>query len=345
MRSLSPDAARPLLALRDVTVALAVGGRALPVVDRVSLTLERGRALGIVGESGCGKSMTALSILRLLPRAATLAGSITFDGRELTALDAASMRAVRGAGIALMLQEAMTSLNPVMTVGAQIAEAVRVHRRRSRAQAWARAVEVLGEAGIDAPEERARALPHALSGGQRQRALLALALVCEPEALIADEPTTALDVTLQAAVLARLRGLQRERQLALLLISHDLGVVAATCDVTAIMYAGQIVEQAPTTTLFRGPRHPYTAALIAARPEGVPHRQRLAAIAGRVPRPEAWPAGCRFQDRCPRAIDRCRREEPPLIAHEVDHLARCFVPLRESRRENTIPSALSVIDR
>jgi peptide/nickel transport system ATP-binding protein len=329
----------PVLVLSRVTVELETRAGLVRPVDDVSLTLARGEALGLVGESGCGKTMTALSVLRLLPEGARIAsGAVELRSTEnddvidLATLPPRALRAVRGDRVAIVFQDPMASLNPVMSIGAQIAEAVRAHRKVSRRAAWERAVVVLGQVGIPEPAARARALPHELSGGLRQRALLALGLACDPEVLIADEPTTSLDVTLQAQALELLARLQRERALALLLITHDLGVVAETCTSIAVMYAGHVVEQGPVSTVFARPRHPYTAALLAARPglglddEGAAPK-RLAAIPGVVPALQHLPRGCRFQDRCPRVEEACRTTLPSLEAHAPGHLARCFFPL------------------
>jgi len=298
-----------LLEIRDLRVAF---GAAIPV-DGVGLTLEAGRTLGLVGESGCGKTLTALSILRLVPAPGRIAGgSIRFDGGELVDLDEPAMRALRGRAIGMVFQEPMTALNPVLTVGAQVAEAVTLHERVGRAAARARAVEMLRLVEIPDAEPRADAYPHQLSGGMRQRVMLAVALACRPALLIADEPTTALDVTIQAQILDLLGSLQRQLGMAILLVTHDLGVVAERADAVAIMYAGRVVESGPAAVVLGAPQHPYTRGLLASLPDG--RRGRLAAIPGTVPDPLHLPGGCRFRDRCAEAIAACADAEPPLRA-------------------------------
>ena len=298
-----------LLEIRDLRVAF---GAAMPV-DGVGLTLEAGRTLGLVGESGCGKTLTALSILRLVPAPGRIAGgSIRFDGGELVDLDEPAMRALRGRAIGMVFQEPMTALNPVLTVGAQVAEAVTLHERVGRAAARARAVEMLRLVEIPDAEPRADAYPHQLSGGMRQRVMLAVALACRPALLIADEPTTALDVTIQAQILDLLGSLQRQLGMAILLVTHDLGVVAERADTVAIMYAGRVVESGPAADVLGAPQHPYTRGLLASLPDG--RRGRLAAIPGTVPDPLHLPGGCRFRDRCAEAIAACADAEPPLRA-------------------------------
>lgn len=335
-----------LLAIEDLTIAFVnrrEGAAPLCVVEGVSLQVPAGRTVGLVGESGSGKSVTALAILRLLDDA-TVTGRVLLtqsgeQARDLLALADRELRKVRGNRVAMVFQDPLTSLNPVMTVGAQVAEAVRLHQRVPRKVAWSRAVEMLALTGIPSPQERAYSYPHELSGGMRQRVMIAMALSCKPDLLIADEPTTALDVTIQAQILELLKKLQRELGMSILLITHDLGVVAETCDIVNVMYAGRIVEHAAVTDIFKRPRHPYTLGLLASMP-GVDDivddhgRRRLRAIAGTVPSPGQHPPGCRFQDRCDRVLDKCRSDEPPLLpagppGDEHAQLARCwnFVPL------------------
>jgi len=324
------EAAGALLEIRDLQVELATARGTLRAVDRVSLQVPRGQTLGIVGESGCGKSLTALSVLRLLrsPPARVARGQVLFEGRDLLSLPEAELRRIRGNRIAMVFQEPMSSLNPVYAVGAQIAEAVRAHRPVGRVAARARAVEMLRQVGIPAPEERADAYPHQLSGGMRQRVMIAMALACDPELLIADEPTTALDVTVQAQILELLRGLQRSRRMSMALITHDLGVVAETCDEVAVMYAGRVVERAPVRDLFRRPAHPYTAGLLRSIPRLEAGRaQKLWAIPGSVPALGAWPSGCRFRDRCDRATEICAQVDPPLEVKRSGQLAACHHPV------------------
>jgi peptide/nickel transport system ATP-binding protein len=287
--------------------------------------VRRGETLGLVGESGSGKSMTALSILRLVqPPGRIAGGSVLFEGRDLMTLPEREMRRVRGARIALVFQEPMTALNPVFTVGDQIAEAMTVHGLETRAGARRRAVDLLGAVRVADPERASRSYPHQLSGGMQQRVLIAMALSCRPSLVIADEPTTALDVTIQAQILDLLREMRREFDLAMLLVSHDLGVIAGTADRLAVMYAGRIVEQGPVRNVFASPAHPYTRALVASVPRG-DAGGRLAAIEGAVPAISELPQGCAFAPRCPDAIPVCRAERPIETAPGPDRVVRCHV--------------------
>ncbi len=316
----------PLLSVRGLKTRFLEGGRSARVVDGVSFDIREGETLALVGESGCGKSVTALSILRLVPSppGEIEGGEVLFRDRDLLRLSAREMRRVRGAEIAMVFQDPMTSLNPVQPVGKQIAEAVRAHHRRSRSDARRRAVELLGRVGIPAPEERARAYPHQLSGGMKQRALIAMALACEPALLIADEPTTALDVTVQMQIIDLLRGLKAASGLSLLLITHDLGVVAELADRVAVMYAGSIVEMGPVESVFDEPRHPYTAGLFASLPRlHVPGRA-LRVIPGEVPDPFDYPSGCRFRPRCPFEIPACADAPPLLVEAAPGHGSACI---------------------
>ncbi len=299
-------------------------------VDDVSFSVRRGETLAIVGESGCGKSVTALSVMRLVPDppGRIVGGSITLEGTDLLALDEDKMRAIRGNRISMIFQEPMTSLNPVMRIGDQIAEAVRLHRATTRKEAWDKAVEMLRLVRIPVPEQRALEYPHQLSGGMRQRAMIAMALACRPALLIADEPTTALDVTIQAQILALVLELQQELGTGLVLITHDLGVVAQTAQRVIVMYAGKKVEEADVETLFADPRHPYTRGLMASIPS-VPSlskrdNARLIEIPGMVPSLTNLPKGCAFAPRCGHAIARCREEYPPLQTFGGNHLAACW---------------------
>jgi oligopeptide/dipeptide ABC transporter ATP-binding protein len=299
----------------------------MKAVDGVDLEVGEGRTLGIVGESGSGKSVTALSIMRLIEQPGRIVeGShILFDGRDFAALSEPQMRQVRGNAISMIFQEPMTSLNPVYTAGNQITEAIRLHRRISAKQARERAVELLGLVGIPSPEQRFCAFPHQLSGGMRQRVMIAMALACEPRLLIADEPTTALDVTVQAQILETLRDLRKRLAMSIILITHDLGVVAEMCDDVAVMYAGRVVERGPVEAIFRKPQHPYTEALLRSIPLlGMTQAEPLKVIPGKVPSALRWPPGCRFAARCDRAMERCRREEPPMV--ELDAVrAACWL--------------------
>jgi oligopeptide/dipeptide ABC transporter ATP-binding protein len=299
--------------------------RAARAIDGVSFTVDRGEVLGLVGESGCGKSMTALCLMRLVPPPGRIsAGRVVFGGTDLLTLPERAMRRVRGARIGMIFQEPMTALNPVLTAGFQIAEAIRVHRAVSAREASRRAIELLAEVGIPEPAARANDYPHQLSGGMRQRVMIAMAIACEPELLIADEPTTALDVTIQAEILDLLRGLRERHGMALILITHDLGVVAEQADRVAIMYAGRIVEEASTRELFAHPLHPYTRLLLGSMPTLGVHRDRLETIPGSVPDITRRPSGCSFRDRCPLATAECAIEPPALVEKAPAHTAACI---------------------
>ena len=313
-----------VLDVHDLRVTIAREGRAVAAVDGISFQLERGRVLGLVGESGCGKSLTALALLQLLPPIARLSGSIRLQDRELIGLPDAALRAVRGAEIAMIFQEPMTALNPVMSVGAQVAEAVAAHQDVTTRAAWDRAVALLTEVGIAEPARRARDYAHQLSGGMRQRVMIAMAIACTPAVLVADEPTTALDVTIQAGILDLLRRLRVERGMAVLLITHDLGVVAEQADDVAIMYGGRIVEQAPAAELFAHPRHPYTQALLRSMPALGVATERLTAIPGNVPGLGHLPSGCAFRDRCSQPTDQCADDVPALRPVGAHHHAACL---------------------
>jgi peptide/nickel transport system ATP-binding protein len=299
-------------------------------VDDVSFNVRRGETLAIVGESGCGKSVSALSIMRLVPNppGKIVGGTVVLEGRDLLALSEEEMRSIRGNRMSMIFQEPMTSLNPVMRIGDQITEAVRLHQDMTAKQAWARAVEMLRLVRIPEPERRAREYPHQLSGGMRQRAMIAMALACRPALLIADEPTTALDVTIQAQILALIVELQKELGTGLILITHDLGVVAQTAQRVIVMYAGKKVEEASVDDLFADPRHPYTRGLMASMPAvislGAKTDVRLTEIPGMVPSLTNLPEGCAFAPRCPLAIERCRQEYPPLQDFGGHHRAACW---------------------
>ncbi len=320
---IAPD---PVLEVRDLRTYFHTEEGVARAVDGVSFAVGRGQTLGLVGESGCGKSVSAFSIMRLVPDppGRIEAGRILLKGRDLLALDEEEMRQVRGDDIAMIFQEPMTSLNPVLTCGFQIAEAVVLHQQVPMQEARARAIEMLRLVGIPAPEQRIDEYPHQLSGGMRQRVMIAMALSCNPDVLIADEPTTALDVTIQAQILALLESLQASLQMAIVMITHDLGVIAETADQVAVMYAGQIVEYAETQALFTHPRHPYTRGLLRSIPRLDADQERLDIIPGVVPDARVFPPGCRFAPRCPLADARCRAEVPPLEEIEAGHWASCW---------------------
>ena len=314
-----------LLRVSHLTTGFPLGDAVALAVDDVSFAVRKGETLGLVGESGSGKSVTALSILRLVERPGRiLAGSVEFNGRDLLTLSEREMRKIRGAEISLIFQEPMTALNPVFTVGDQIAETLLVHGQASRADARTRAVDLLASVSIPEPERRALDYPHQLSGGLRQRALIAMALACRPALVIADEPTTALDVTIQAQILELLRELKSRFDLSVLLITHDLGVIAETADRVAVMYAGRIVEEAPVRDLFASPAHPYTRGLLASMPGGAPG-SRLHAVEGTVPGLGSLPAGCAFEPRCPDRLEICGSAPPEPTDVGPDHRVRCYL--------------------
>jgi oligopeptide/dipeptide ABC transporter ATP-binding protein len=320
----------PVLEVQNLRVSFPVGDRnRFYPVDGVSFYLNRGETLALVGESGCGKSLTSLALLQLIPAPGRVEeGSVIRLGEtDVLALRGEALRRVRGRRIGMVFQDPMTSLNPVFTVGDQIVEGVLAHFKMPRAQARERALQLLQEVGIPDPGERLRAYPHQLSGGMRQRVMIAIALSAEPEILVADEPTTALDVTVQAQILEVLDRLRASRGMAVLLITHDLGIVAGRADRVAVMYAGQIVEETQTSRLFANPSHPYTQGLFASVPRLTGPLQRLSPIRGSVPPPTAWPTGCRFRPRCPKAFDKSELE-PPLLSVEPDHRMRCWLAER-----------------
>jgi peptide/nickel transport system ATP-binding protein len=314
-----------LLELRSLGVSFATDDGTVFAVDGIDLALARGRTLGLVGESGCGKSVTSLAIMGLLPpENSKVRGEVLFEGRDLLKLDAGTLRDLRGARLAMIFQEPMTSLNPAYTVGDQIVEAIQRHQGLSAAAARARAIEMLRIVRIPSPEKRIDEYPHKLSGGMRQRAMIAMALANAPDLLIADEPTTALDVTIQAQILDLMRGLRRDTGTAIILITHDLGVVAEMADDVAVMYAGQIVERATVRDLFARPEHPYTVGLLGSIPRLDEKRDRLPSIEGRVPDMSQPPQGCRFAARCPFVEPDCRTTAPPLVEVTPGHLTRCI---------------------
>ena len=320
-----PASSSPLLSVRELSVEFQINGAPVRAVDSVSFDVARGEVLGVVGESGCGKSLTALSLMRLAPEpAARLSGEVLLDGRDLLKCSEKEMREIRGSRMAMVFQDPLSSLNPVMTVGAQVAEAISLHQKVGRLEAWDRAVEMLDRVRIPEAKRRANAFPHQVSGGQRQRVMIAMAFACNPDLVIADEPTTALDVTVQRQVLDLMLDLKAERQASVILITHDLGVVAETADRVQVMYGGRIVETGPVEELFSNPRHPYTRALLASVPrlEGE-RRTRLHSITGQPPELAHMPPGCPFAPRCEQAMDGCS-EMPGWTELSPVHLARCW---------------------
>jgi oligopeptide/dipeptide ABC transporter ATP-binding protein len=318
----------PLLELDRLSAHYVTGRgtRVVAAVDEVSLTLRAGETLGVVGESGSGKTTLALTILRLLPPAARIvSGALRFAGEDLLAKSPAEMRRIRGKRIAMILQDPMASLNPLFTIGDQVGEPIRVHEHASRGSARERAGRLLQAVKIPAVAQRLREYPHQMSGGMRQRIVGAIAISCEPQLLIADEPTTSLDVTIQAQYLKLLRDIQREHNLALIFITHNLGIVARMCDRVAVMYAGRVIESGPVRQIFDAPTHPYTRALIESIPRLSEGPERLTAIDGQPPDLASLPPGCSFQVRCPRVFDRCRAEAPPAFDVGAQHAARCWL--------------------
>jgi oligopeptide/dipeptide ABC transporter ATP-binding protein len=315
-----------LLEVRDLTTSFRTAGGEVTAIEEVSFNLEKGEILGIVGESGSGKSVTALAIMGLLPRppARILGGSIRFEGQDLLKLSDRAMQRLRGPGMAMVFQEPMTSLNPVFTIGEQVMETIRAHESLSQGESFARAVGMLEKVGIPSASTRMTDYPHQLSGGQRQRVMLAIALICRPRLLIADEPTTALDVTIQAQILDLLLDLRDEFGMAIMMITHNMGVIAETADRVMVMYAGRAVEQAPVGRLFDHPMHPYTRGLLSCVPTLDQDQDRLVAIPGNLPEPSRRPAGCRFSARCVYAIPACSDAIPSLVTVEPNHTAACI---------------------
>jgi oligopeptide/dipeptide ABC transporter ATP-binding protein len=332
MNNASPTSGHDeLLEIRNLRTYFYTSDGVVPAVDGIDLSIRRGRTVGLVGESGCGKSVTSLSIMRLIPPPGkTLEGSsITLDGKDLLALSQEQMYEVRGGRISMIFQEPMTSLNPVFNIGDQIAEAILAHKKVNKEQARKETIDLLTQVGIPQPEQRYKAYPHELSGGMRQRVMIAMALSCQPELIICDEPTTALDVTIQAQILELLKELKRSHNTALLLITHDLGVIAEMAEEVAVMYAGKIVEQADVVTLFKKPKHPYTQGLLGSIPMLATDRAaRLTVIPGTVPNMLRLPPGCRFAPRCPNVMAICREREPELLAEDESQVA-CWLYAKE----------------
>jgi oligopeptide/dipeptide ABC transporter ATP-binding protein len=327
---------RPLLQVRDLRVRFPTPSGPIEAVSGVSFTVSAGETLAVVGESGSGKSVSSLAVLGLLGGGRVTGGSIRFQGEELVGADPERLRRLRGAEIAMIFQNPMSSLDPLFTVGDQIAEVLRIHRAVSRRHARRRAVELLAEVGLPDPARRVRSYPHELSGGQQQRVVIAMALACEPALLIADEPTTALDVTVEAQILELLRRMQRDHGSALLFVTHDMGVVAEMADRVLVMYAGQVVEQGRVDDVLRRPRNPYTRALIESIPTpSTPRDLPMPAIPGNVPHPSDPPGGCRFHPRCPSVLERCATDDPPLVDLGPGRTSRCWrhVPAASSKVE------------
>ena len=354
LEQMQTNAHERLLAVNDLTVDFLTDKGRVRAVNGVSFSVTRGKTLGVVGESGCGKSVTAMSIMRLIPTppGRYVGGEIAFEGQDLLRLSNKEMRKIRGNHISMIFQEPMTSLNPVFTVGQQIIEAIQTHQHRSKTESREKAIEMLRLVGIPSPEERIDVFPHQLSGGMRQRIMIAMALACEPKLLIADEPTTALDVTIQAQILKLLRRLQSELGMSIIFITHDLGVVAETCDDVQVMYAGRIVEKASVQEIFSSPKHPYTLGLLRSIPgwssedrsdsNGTDDTtKRLNTIPGVVPNLLELPQGCAFQDRCDRVTEPCRETEPELVQLEGGREIRCHHPVDEQPDQSSPAHASS----
>lgn len=317
----------PLLTVRNLKTHFFTGKEAVRSVDGVDFAIGKGETVGLVGESGCGKSVTSLSLMRLIPSppGRIVCGSIQLEGQDLLQLSEAQMRNIRGNEIAMIFQDPMTSLNPVFTIGQQIIETIRLHMKLSKKEAADRSVMLLKQVGISRAEQIMNEYPHRLSGGMRQRVVIAMAMACNPKLLIADEPTTALDVTIQAQILDLMRTLQKENGTSILMITHDLGVVAEMCDRVIVMYGGKVVEEADVYTLFASPGHPYTKALLASMPSLDEEKEWLDSIPGNVPIPSEMPAGCKFAPRCVYAMDKCESAEPPLYELANGQKSRCFL--------------------
>jgi oligopeptide/dipeptide ABC transporter ATP-binding protein len=326
---------QPLLEIKNLKTVFSTARGVIKAVDGVSLMLNAGETLGIVGESGCGKTMLALSVMRLIPASGQIAeGRVMFDGQDLLSLTEEEMREKRGRDIAMIFQEPMTSLNPVLRIGEQIAEAIRLHQHVKAKEALSLSMRLLDEVGIPEPERRVKDYPHQLSGGMRQRVMIAMAMSCRPQLLLADEPTTALDVTIQAQILNLISDLKDKNNMAVILITHDLGVVAEAAQKVAVMYAGKVVETADVEKLFANPLHPYTRGLIESRPSGCADTSDngetyLKTIPGTVPSLYDLPSGCRFSERCALVMDECRAHEPVLMEIEAGHFVSCFIPQRK----------------
>lgn len=319
------DTTQALLHIENLkTVISSKDGKLVPA-DGVDITIPKGKTVGIVGESGCGKSMTAMSIMGLLPNTTHIEeGKILFQDMDLTKLNPKELRKITGDKISIIFQEPMTSLNPVIQVGKQVREAILLHEKVSKEEAKQRVIEIFRQVGIPEPERRYNAYPHQLSGGLRQRVMIGMAMVCNPDLLIADEPTTALDVTIEAQILHLMRQLQKDKGTSIMMITHNLGVVAEICDQVYVMYAGKVVESAEVHELFQNPKHPYTQGLLGALPK-MDSRQRLNSIDGMVPTLKDMPTGCRFAPRCPMATQKCREEQPALVDVTAEHQVRCFM--------------------
>ncbi|WP_251553699.1 ABC transporter ATP-binding protein [Neobacillus muris] len=332
-----------LLELQNVCLELKRNHKYVKILDEVSFQVNQGETVGIVGESGCGKSMTALSIMRLLPEKAKLKGTIKLEDEDVTKFSKKALEKVRGNKLSMIFQDPLTSLNPLHTVGKQIEETLMLHTDLTKSQRKQRVVELLREVGLPRAEELVHEYPHQLSGGMRQRIMIAIAMACNPSLLICDEPTTALDVTVQAQILELMNSLKKMNEMGIIMITHDLGVVAEVCDRVIVMYAGKVVEQAGVKELFQNPKHPYTKGLIESIPKLGERKQILGSIPGTVPAPDKLPSGCKFADRCSYAMDTCRRKMPPMVHITNEHSASCWL-LEEEEGEQFVTSGSKRIE-
>ncbi|MCA1032646.1 ABC transporter ATP-binding protein [Bacillus timonensis] len=334
----------PVIEVKGLKTSFFTDGGEIPAVDSIDFHIHEGEILGIVGESGCGKSVTSLSIMGLIPKppGKITGGEILFNGENLVHASEKRMRSIRGNEIAMIFQEPMTSLNPLFTIGSQLIEAIRIHNKVSKREARTKAVDILKLVGLPRAEELIDDYPHQLSGGMRQRVMIAMAMVCDPKVLIADEPTTALDVTIQSQILKLMKQLNEKMNTAIMLITHDLGVVAEVCQRVVVMYAGKIVEEGDVQAIFKNPQHPYTVGLIRSVPDMRDKKERLYSIPGNVPKPGSIKTGCRFAERCEHAVDRCFVENPELYAtNETGHRVRCFLQVGEegAHRDRTVTAS------
>ncbi|MGG1662565.1 ABC transporter ATP-binding protein [Brevibacillus sp. NRS-1366] len=325
-----------VLEVKGLTTQFSKESGRVTVVDQIDIELKKGESLGIVGESGCGKSVTSLAIMRLLDSNGTVSGSVRLNGKDVFSLSEKAMRDIRGKEMAMIFQEPMTSLNPVLTIGRQISEVLEEHEGKSRAECKARVIDLLRQVGISRPEEIYREYPHRLSGGMRQRVMIAMAIACNPTLLIADEPTTALDVTIQAQILDLIKKIRTDYGMSLVLITHDLGVVAEVCDRVIVMYAGQVIESADVRTLLRSPKHPYTIGLIQSAPHQSKGQHRLYSIRGSVPSPEDMPSGCRFAPRCDKVMPVCWEKNPALQQVGEESACRCWLYEEENKESSVV---------
>ncbi|KGP90973.1 peptide ABC transporter ATP-binding protein [Pontibacillus chungwhensis BH030062] len=329
------DKQQDILHVQGLRTSFFTDNGIVPAVDHIDFTIHKGEVLGIVGESGCGKSVTSLSIMGLLPQAGRIVdGEILFQGESLTKATEKRMRSIRGNEIAMIFQEPMTSLNPLFKIGNQLTEAIHTHQSCSKEKARKRSVEMLELVGLPRAEQLLNDYPHQLSGGMRQRVMIAMSMICEPQLLIADEPTTALDVTIQKQILQLMKELNKKLHTSIMMITHDLGVVAEVCDRVVVMYAGKIVEEAPVRTIFKHALHPYTKGLLASVPDIRSKKDRLQSIPGNVPKPGSIDKGCRFAERCEHAMERCFTEDPPLYKAEENQQVRCFLYDTEAKEES-----------